>query len=149
MSKQDVVVGALAPKREVFAFECNVRGKQWQKTVNHWTAGKARYEYLLDVRDAWPEVTFADVTVRKIGPAHTSEAFRRTARYRGLPDLKCGTRVHVGKACGAIVAHNDCANFDVLFDEDSPEFAGLTLNVHPMEMRIESSSMEVRDEQAS
>jgi len=102
--------------------------------VNHRTAGKARYQYLLDVRESWPYVTFADVVVRKLGPAHTSEAFQRTARYRGMPELRCGTRVMCGEARGVIVGHNDCANFDVLFDEDSPEFAGLTLNVHPMEM---------------
>ena len=42
---------APAPKREVFAWECNVRGKDWQRTINHLTAGKARYKYLLDLLD--------------------------------------------------------------------------------------------------
>lgn len=124
------------PAREVHAFECNVRGRQWQKIVNHRTRSKARYAYLLDVRDAWPDTTFADIVVRKVGPPSTSEAFRRTAKYRGLLELQCGHRVACGNATGTIVAHNSSANFDVLFDDDSPEFAGLTLNVHPMEMRI-------------
>ena len=131
-------VMAPVPKREVFAWECNVRGKDWQRTINHLTAGKARYEYLLDLRDAWPDATFADITVRKIGPAHTSEAFRRTAAYRGMPDLKCDTRVEVcsgsQRAMGVIVGHNDSANFDVLFYEDT-YFKGGIGNVHPSELR--------------
>jgi hypothetical protein len=132
------VVRALVPKREVFAWECNVRGKDWQRTINHLTAGKARYEYLLDLRDAWPDATFADITVRKVGPAHTSEAHKRTAAYRGRPELICGRRVEVfsgsQRALGVIVGHNDSANFDVLFDEDT-YFAGGIGNVHPSEIR--------------
>ena len=132
-------VVAPVPKRDVFAWECNVRGKEWKRTINHLTAGKARYEYLLDVRDAWPDVTFADITVRKVGPAHTSEEFRRTATYRGRPELECGARVEVcsgnQRALGVIVGHNDSANFDVLFDEDT-YFKGGIGNVHPSEIRV-------------
>lgn len=120
---------------QVFAWECSVKGAGWSRTINHFTAGKARYEYLIDVRESYPDVTFADISVRKVGAAQTTEAFKRTARYRGLPDLQCGQRVTVGQARGTVVGHNDSANFDVLFDADSPEFAGLTLNVHPSEMR--------------
>ena len=131
-------VMALVPKRAVFAWECNVRGKDWQRTINHLTAGKARYEYLLDLRDAWPDATFADITVRKIGTAHTSAAFKRTATYRGMPALTCGQRVEVcsgsQRALGVIVGHNDSANFDVLFDEDT-YFKGGIGNVHPSELR--------------
>lgn len=131
-------VMAAPPKREVFAWECNVRGKEWQRTINHLTAGKARYEYLLDLRDAWPDATFADITVRKVGAAHTSAAFRRTATYRGMPELTCGTRVEVcsgsQRALGVIVGHNDSANFEVLFDEDT-YFRGGIGNVHPSELR--------------
>lgn len=132
------LVGRPVPKREVFAWECNVRGKNWQRTINHLTAGKARYEYLLDLRDAWPDATFADITVRKLGPAHTSEAFKRTATYRGMPGLTCGQRVEVSsggqRALGVIVGHNDSASFDVLFDEDT-YFKGGVGNVHPSELR--------------
>ncbi len=131
-------VRAPVPQRSVFAWECNVRGKEWQRTINHATAGKARYEYLLDLRDAWPDATFADITVRKVGPAHTSAAFLRTATYRGRPELRCGTRVEVCSgsqiALGVIVGHNDSANFDVLFDEDT-YFKGGIGNVHPSELR--------------
>jgi len=135
----DQAVGQPMPKREVFAWECNVRGKDWQRTINHLTAGKARYEYLLDLRDSWPDATFADITVRKLGPAHTSEAFKRTATYRGMPELTCGQRVEVRsgshRALGVIVGHNDSANFDVLFDADT-YFNGGVGNVHPSELRM-------------
>lgn len=133
----DQPVMAPVPKREVFAWECNVRGKDWQRTINHLTAGKARYEYLLDLRDAWPDATFADITVRKLGPAHTSEAHKRTAAYRGRPELTCGRRVEVRSggqsALGVIVGHNDSANFEVLFDADT-YFNGGIGNVHPSEI---------------
>lgn len=131
-------VKAPVPKRTVYAWECNVRGKDWRHTINHLTAGKARYEYLLDLRDAWPDATFADITVRKLGPAHTSEAHKRTADYRGRPELTCGRRVEVcsggERALGVIVGHNDSANFEVLFDEDT-YFKGGVGNVHQSEIR--------------
>lgn len=131
-------VGRPVLERAVFAWECNVRGKDWHRTINHLTAGKARYQYLLDLRDAWPDASFADITVRKVGPAHTSEAHKRTAAYRGRPELTCGRRVEVcsggQRALGVIVGHNDSANFDVLFDEDT-YFAGGIGNVHPGEIR--------------
>ena len=125
--------------RDVFAWECNARGENWQRVINHVSAGKARYEYLLDLREAWPDATFADITVRKLGPAHTSDAFKRTAAYRGMPDLRCGQRVEVrspeGPALGVIVGHNGSANFDVLFDENT-WFKGGVGNVHPSEISL-------------
>jgi hypothetical protein len=141
----DQAVGQPMPKREVFAWECNVRGKDWHRTINHLTAGKARYEYLLDLRDSWPDATFADITVRKIGPAHTSEAFKRIAAYRGMPDLKCGQRVQVlmpsdKPVLGFILSHNDSANFDVLFDKDTI-FNGGIGNVHPSELLMLPNSI--------
>lgn len=124
---------------EVFAWECNARGENWKRIINHVSAGKARYEYLLDLRDAWPDATFTDITVRKQGPAHTSDAFKRTAAYRGMPDLRCGQCVEVrspeGPALGVIVGHNGSANFDVLFDEDT-WFKGGVGNVHPSEISL-------------
>ena len=61
----------------------------------------------------------------------TSERFRANAAYRGMPHIQCGQRVKVGEAHGVIVGHNESANFDVLFDPDSPRYANLRLNVHP------------------
>lgn len=42
-------------------YEVNVRGREWSHFIEAETAGKAKYEYLLDVRDAWPDTTFADL----------------------------------------------------------------------------------------
>lgn len=71
---------------------------------------------------------------RKIGNPVSSEQFLRNAKYRGMPDLRCGHRVKVGPGIGTIVGHNSSANFNVLFDTDSPKYAGLKLNVHPSEI---------------
>ena len=119
------------PITGVFAFEC--RFGEFTRTVNAATRSKARYDYLLDVRDAYPDVTFADISVRKLGPAHTSEAFIRNARYRGMPDLRCGEAVTVSGRAGFVVGHNSSANFDVLFT--GGDWAGAVLNVHPSELR--------------
>lgn len=126
---------ALSRKRKpitgVFAFEC--RYGEFTRTVNAATAGAARYDYLLDIRDAYPDATFADIRVRKLGPAHTSERFKRNAEYRGMPDLRCGEAVTVNGRPGFVVGHNGSANFDVLFS--GGDWSGCVLNVHPSELR--------------
>lgn len=123
-------------KNQVFAFEVSVVGTDWTKIVNTRTAGKAKYQYWLDVTDAWPDVPITAMRARKVGEPHTSEAFERNAKYRGLPNVKCGQRVKVGNDEGVIVGHNSSANFDVLFDDDSPKYSGQRLNVHPQGIEI-------------
>ncbi|MFV0673613.1 hypothetical protein [Variovorax sp. tm] len=118
---------------EVFAFEVWVVGSPHKQVINARTSGAARYDYYLDVLDCWPDVKYIDMRARKIGGPQTSEAFLRNARYRGMPDLRCGDAVTVDGIPGVVVGHNDSANFDVLFDEGT-EFAGAVLNVHPSEL---------------
>lgn len=135
-------LSAIAKGREVFAFECGVVGQAPTRTMNHRSAGKAKAAYLRDVRDCWPDVEFIDLYARKVGEPRTSDAFTRNAEYRGMPGLRCGQRVEVNTpgqdrpATGAIVGHNGSANFDVLFDDDSPRFAGMVLNVHPGDIKL-------------
>lgn len=120
---------------EVYSFEVSVTGTDWTKLINARSAGKAKAEYWRDVNDCW-DVPFTAIRVRKIGRPETSENFIRNAIYRGLPDVRCGQRVKVGNACGVIVGHNGSANFDVLFDEDSPRFPNRRLNVHPADCEL-------------
>lgn len=120
----------------VFAFECTVKGTDWTSTVNHFTRSKARYDYLLGVRESYPDITFADILVRKVGAPRPNASFARTAAMRGMPELQCGQRVMCGDARGTIVGSNDSCNFDVLFDPDCSEFPGMTLNVHPLDMQL-------------
>lgn len=122
---------------QVYAFEVSVAGRDWTKVVNARTRGQAKKDYHRDVLDAWPDVPFTAMRARKLGPPQTSMEFERNASYRGLPAIKCGQAVKVGEARGVIVGHNDSANLDVLFDEDSPRYAGLKLNVHPAGITIE------------
>ena len=110
--------------RDCFAFEVWVYDRRdFNRVVNARSAGKAKSQYL-----------------RKVGAARTSESFMRNAAYRGMPYVECGNRVLVGNARGVIVGHNSSANFDVLFDDDSPKYPGLTLNVHPSEVTLVSST---------
>jgi len=116
----------------VFSFACSVVGTDWgEQIINARTRGRAKREYHLNVTDAWPDVPFTAIRARKVGAPHTSADFIRTAQYRGLPNVRCGQRVKVGEARGVIIGHNSSANFDVLFDDDSPRYAGEILNCHP------------------
>lgn len=81
--------------------------------------------------DAWPDIPFTLVRVRKLGPPQSSPGFIRNAEYRQLPGLRCGQRVTVGTATGVVVGHDGAANFEVIFDDDSPKYPGKTLSVHP------------------
>ena len=103
--------------------------ERFASIINAPSAGKARYAYMLEVGDVYPDLKITDVRVRSNGLAHSSEDFRRCARNRGQPDARCGARVKVGDDDGVIVGHNSSANFNVLFE--SGRYAGQTLNCHP------------------
>ncbi len=111
------------------AYECNVAGRDWQTIVNHTTPGKAKSEYLRNVRDAWPDVTYRMIRVRVAGPPSTSEAFAMMRLYRKIPAAHVGMVVQVGEHRGVIVGHNSSANLDVLFGPGRLD--GQILNCHP------------------
>lgn len=121
----------------VYAFEVTVAGKpEWGQTINASSAGKAKSEYHQLLLDCYPEVPFTALRCRMVGAPKSSREFVRCAAYRGLPAVRCGQKVKVGAATGVIVGHNASANFDVLFDEASPKYAGLRLNVHPSSLEV-------------
>lgn len=124
----------------VFAWEVSVKGTDWTSTVNARTSGQAKRQYHLDVLDAWPNVPYTTLRCRKIGAPCTSKDFKSNARYRGMPDVRCGQRVKVGEARGVIIGHNSSANFDVLFDVDSPKYSGLRLSCHPAELELDGTN---------
>ena len=116
----------------VFAFKVWVQQRpEWERVINARSRGKAKVEYYRSLTESWPDFPYIDIRCRKIGDPHTSSAFTRNAQYRGMPGVKCGQRVAVGEGRGVIVGHNYSANFNVLFDDDSPLYPGQTLNVHP------------------
>lgn len=122
---------------QVFAFACwhKSRDESTADIYNATTRSKARYQYWLDIREPWPDVKLVDLKVRKIGGPHSSEHFVANAKYRGMPDVRCGQRVRVGECGeGVIVGHNASANFDVLFQ--SGRWSGQTLNCHPASVEL-------------
>lgn len=121
----------------LFAFEVWLKGhEQHRRVVHHRTLGKAKYSYLLDVGDSFPDgLPWALVRGRKLGPPVQGERLTRVAEYRRRPDLTAGRRVKVGDALGYIVDGNSSANFNVLFDEDS-RYGGGCLNVHPADIEV-------------
>lgn len=86
--------------------------------------------YALKLRDLCGDDPI-DVKVEARGEAHTSPEFERVAKMRGMNGVKCGQRVKAGQSLGYIVGFNSSANFDVLFDDDAPKYAGQRLNCHP------------------
>lgn len=125
-------------RNEVFAFEVSVAGEEWSRVVNARSAGAAKSWYHRDISDAYPDLPFTLLRVRKVGKPHTCPEFIRNAQYRGMPGLRCGQRVIAEGGRGVVVGHNSSANLDVLFDDDSPRYAGQRLNVHPAYVRLES-----------
>lgn len=122
---------------ECYAFECFPKGKEeWKTTINARSRGKAKSQYYRDVSESWDRIKYQDIMCRKIGKPVTSERFIHNAKYRGMPDVRCGQPVKVLGNKGIIVGHNASANFNVLFDDDSPHYAGLTLNVHPNDVEL-------------
>jgi hypothetical protein len=122
---------------EVFAFECGIVGTEFRTIVNARSRGKAKSQYWRDVLDAFQGLPYTKVTARKIDSPRTSEQFRRCAKNRGLPELRCGDRVQLAPFVnGVVVGHDASANFRVLFDDDSDKYPGMTLSVHPSEMSI-------------
>ena len=120
--------------RQLFAFACRHKDRpEWKETIyNAETASKARYQYWLDVTEPYPAIRLIDLRVRKLGPAHSSEDFKRCAAYRGLPDLRCGHRVKTRCGTGIVVGHNHSANFNILFEDG--DYTGRTLSLHPTEL---------------
>lgn len=113
----------------VWTFRVTVVGTDWHQDINSTTPGQAKMRYYHDLRDSWQSIPFTALRVRKIGRASSSDEFLRVARYRGLPEARCGSQVKVGDEIGIIVGHNSSANFDVLFE--SGRYRGQVLNVHP------------------
>lgn len=113
----------------VKSFECGVKGTEWKRVICHETRSKARYRYLLDLQDVYPELSFKDITVRHVGPPITDAEFERTAKYRGVPFAKVGMKVITEGREGVIVGKNSSANFDVLFT--GGKYKGGVYNCHP------------------
>lgn len=85
------------------AYECSLAGYDGPGSVRYAeSAGKARYAFLLDIRDCCPDTTFTEVRVRSLGPVagqHDSDLDRLAASY-GLPPLPLGTPAEFeGRPC--------------------------------------------------
>lgn len=112
------------------AYSCRVDGYDHETIVNAPTAGKARYQHWLDVRDAIPELPLTAIRVRSFGAPRTSQRLREIGTYRHLP-LEAGDRVEVRGMGGATVgdAGGGGARFLVWFDA-----TGKTGYVHPCDL---------------
>ncbi len=81
----------------ISAFECWVPNAPWGKDVrtviNAQSHGKARMHYWRHVTDAWPEIPFTAVRVRRLGAPQSSPEFLIGVGYRGIPHVRCGDRV--------------------------------------------------------
>ncbi len=112
------------------AYDCWVDGIDWSHaTVIETSPGRAKRERWHRIREPYPDIPYTAVRCRVAGPIEDTEAFRRTASYRGVPFAHMGMSVKVGGHSGIIVDRNDSANFDVLFFEGPNK--GLRLSCHP------------------
>ncbi len=109
-------------------YSCRVDGYGHETVVNAPSAGKARYQHWLDVRDVDPDLKIMSIRVRSIGAPVTSDALRSTGEYRHL-QLPAGARVEVrGLGMATVADSGGSANFLVWFDR------GGTGCVHPVDI---------------
>lgn len=126
-------------KNEVFAFEVwPVWAREFATVINARTAGKAKYQAWMELRESYQDTPITDMRSRKVGRPHTDRMFAHVAQLRGLPELRCGQPVsfHAGKCktvSGVLVAAGGGANFGVLCDIDSI-WPDRTVYVHPSEL---------------
>lgn len=111
------------------AYECQIRGCDWTRTFHATSPGKAKAAYWREAREPFPDLPFTAIRIVSVGPPATSDDFRRTAEYRGVPFARIGMRVEVGGDAGVITGNNASANFNVLFHEG--KHTGIELNCHP------------------
>lgn len=113
----------------VRAFEVNVIGQDWSKTIWAASPGQAKYQYLLNVREAWPGLTFKNLTCHVCSQQPIeSRLFRSCVESRGLT-WKQGQPVRMGDRTGVLVDGAAGANFEVLFSD------GQRAIVHPGDLK--------------
>jgi hypothetical protein len=102
----------------------------WATTINASSIGRAKSEYFRNLLDAWPDYQYCELRAKKIGAPQTDDRFLSCARYRGVPELRCGMRIRTGNREGIVVGHDASANFIVEFND------GRRGSVHVGEMTI-------------
>ena len=110
---------------ELKSYKISLDGEHWT-TINHTSKGKAKSEFYHSYD---MDFEFTDIRVRANGRLFTPDAFKHTAKSRGVGFAYCGMAVEVDGDRGWLVGRNDSANFNVLFFEG--KWKGQTLNCHP------------------
>lgn len=98
-----------------------------ETVVHARSAGAAKYQHWIDVREAWEDIPFTAMRVRRVREYVEPRGFRECVERRGVPFVRIGMRVRFDDGReGTIVGHNDSANLNVLMDgEDAVS------NCHP------------------
>lgn len=115
------------------AYSCSVAGTGWDTVVHALSPGKAKALYLGNVKDAWADVKYTDLRVKRLGEPRDTDKFKHTANYRRV-DFHIGTFVQVCESRGFVADSNSSANFPVHITEGP--WAGRIISAHPSEIRI-------------
>lgn len=127
----------------IYAFALHFGPYDDEEIINAPSANAAKYRFLCQVEDCGYSIKYTDIRCRKLGKPVSTERFLQTARYRGLPDLRCGDRIRLKGPShdhcitgdeGYVIGSNESANFTVFFYHG--RFKGETLSVHPGEMEV-------------
>lgn len=112
---------------ELRHYQCSLVGIDHWWSVNSTSYGKAKSEFyrMLDMDG----IEFTSIRCKCIGMPHTSEDFKRNAKYRNIEFAYCGMVIDVSGEKGVIVGHNSSANLDVLFTTGKNK--GHVFNCHP------------------
>lgn len=117
--------------KTIRAFSVWPQGRpEWAETVNARSAGAAKYDRWRSIRECYQDVPITAMRCRVVGPPVTSEGFTRNAKYRGIPEVRCGDPVEVKGWRGTVVDHDSSCNLVILFDPGSP-FGDGRAHIHP------------------
>lgn len=115
------------------AYAVNIKGfSHPSRIIHHESAGKAKYQFFLDVIDVYPDLKYTQITACRVGVEPDNMVHRdfiRTATMREVPFAKIGMLVEVDGCKGQIAGNNSSANFNILFLEGQRK--GQVLNCHP------------------
>ncbi len=84
-------------------YELGVKGTDWKRYSSAPSAGKAKYLYLLDVRDAWPDISFRHITclaIKELPPTARQLAQREADAFSERVPLATAVRYWPGERRG-------------------------------------------------
>jgi hypothetical protein len=105
--------------------------------LNGISEGYVKSKFYKNLKD-FLKIKFTDVRVKLLGAPYSSEGFLKNAKYRNLPNLRCGDLVDVNGNLGYVIGYGSSALIEIIFEKYQNK-KNVTLFVHPDEIKMVKS----------